>query len=175
MRLGIEAWGAAVALLTLAKDGFVRGPMDLPKLAEDGSPIRYQTDQGQVEWDGKKWVTSINEYEVSSWKRDARGKFVRVPKKEIQRRIRQLERSRRTVIFDGRGFELLEDGAVYVEYGRRMGYFDEPIPKKETSPPKEVCPRCFSVVEYRNRHGKRRRDHGLRKCNVMLVKRIMEE
>lgn len=177
MRLGIEAWAAATALIALAKDGFVRGPVDLPRTEEDGSPIRYRTDQGQVEWDGKKWVTSVDKFGIGSWRRGPRGRFIRLSEKEVQRQIRKRERERRPVNFDGRGFELLDDGAPYREYGDKMGFFKDPerTEKGGPEPPKETCPRCLSAVEYRNRHGKRRRDHGLKKCNVLLVKRIMEE
>lgn len=176
-KLGIEAWAAATALIILAKEGFVRGPIDLPKNEEDGSPIRYRTDHGQVEWDGRKWVTSIDRFTVLSWTYGPRRKLVRLPEKDVQRQIRKLERARRAVNFDGRGFELLDDGATYKEYGDKMGFFNESekSEKENLEPPKETCPRCLSAVEYRNRHGKRRRDHGLKKCNVLLVKRIMEE
>lgn len=176
MRLGIEAWGAATALIALAKEGFVRGPIDLPKTEEDGSPICYRTDRGRVEWDGKKWVTSINKFDVG-WKRGPRGRIIRLSKKEVQRQIRRLEKSRVAVNFDGRGFELLDDGAPYLEYGKKMGYFDKPVrtEKEDSGLSKEICQRCLSPVEYRSRHGKRRRDHGKKKCNVLLVKRIMEE
>lgn len=178
MKLGIEAWSAAAALTILAEDGFVRGPIDLPKTEDDGSPVRYRTNQGPVEWDGKKWVTSIDKFGIGSWKRGPRGRFIRLSKKEIQRQIRQRERERRPVNFDGRGFELLDEGAPYKEYGDRMGFFkesDRTWGGRDPEPPRETCPRCLSVVEYRNRHGKRRRDHGLKKCNLLLVKRIMEE
>lgn len=175
-RLGIEAWAAAEALRALAAEGFVEGPIDLPKTEEDGSPIRYTTAKGRVEWDGKRWVTSIDQFALQNWKRIG-WKYVRLSKKEVAKNVRRAERARKPVNFDGRGFRLLEDGRPYIEYGEQLGKLSEELRVRRElrdNPPKETCPRCLSVVEYRMRHGKRRRDHGKKQCDLMLVRHIME-
>ena len=171
--VGMEVWAVAMALMALAKEGFVQGPLDLPKREEDGSPIRYRTDHGMVEWDGKRWVTSIDRFRIQT-----HAGRKRLPKKEIQRQVKAAERTRKPSPFDGRGFFLLEDGAPYLDYGRKMGFFQDPEKADwppETSPRRETCKRCLCLIEYRSRHGKLRRDHGRKKCDLLLVKRIMEE
>jgi len=181
-RISVEVSTVRQVLSHLVAEGFVRGPVDLPKYEEDGSPIRYSVSgdgltTDRVEWDGKRWVTALDPF--GSW-RTVRGKDGRIwrnpPKKLVQRALRKAERARKPFDFDGRGFEVLRDGAPYRRYGEVHGLFREPErPDPPPPEPRETCKRCGTPVEFRTRHGKRRRDHGLRKCNSALVRRIMEE
>lgn len=46
---------------------------------------------------------------------------------------------------------------------------------KKDDRPKVTCPRCGSVIPYKSRYGKRRADHPVRRCNLEVVRRVLEE
>lgn len=181
-RISLDLATVRRVLSHLAEEGFVRGPVELPKYEEDGSPIQYLVYHGlsvysnRVEWDGRRWVTSIDSF--GHW-RTVRRKDGSVwrnpPKRLVQRALRKAERARKPADFDGKGYEVLRDGEPYRQYGEAHGFFTEREPEKLRPEPVEMCRRCGTPVGYRTKHGKRRRDHGLRKCNAALVRRIMEE
>lgn len=180
-----------MVLASLAEDGFVRGPVDLPKFDEKGKPISYAIrsigklsalypEHVRTEWDGQRWVSVIDSFGINRTKSGSyRYSFKLASKKTIRRRLRKAKNARRPVDFDGRGFEILEDGDAYLRYGEANGLFEYKKPEERSpnpGPEPEICPRCGGVVEYKTRRGKRvHKDHGLRKCNANLVSRIMEE
>jgi len=53
------------------------------------------------------------------------------------------------------------------------------FPKEEWAPvvetPKPTCARCGGIVKIRMRHGKKSPDHGLGKCNISMVEKIMAD
>lgn len=180
-KLSLDLATVRQVLPHLASDGFVHGPVDLPKKEEDGSPVRYAAGRGPrtryVEWDGRRWVESLGF--SGTWRtvhRKNGSLWAKPPKKVLERALRKAERTRKPVDFDGRGYRVLRDGTAYLEYGETHGFFSEQEKqeKQERRPAYERCQRCEGEVKYRMKSGKRKRDHGRRKCDAELVRRVME-
>lgn len=173
------------ALAELTSDGFLRGPHDLPRAYTDGNAIQYPLKSMtsmyhpsvNVEWDGRRWVKSLRPW--GSWKtvRKPNGRvWLSPPRRLIERALRKARASRKPVDFDGRGFTTLRALDPFRRYGTENGLFrDRTEPEGRTKPEPEVCPRCGTEVRYRSLSGKRRRDHGVRKCDRAMVQKIMED
>ena len=184
-RLRLSVADVRRAMQELVEAGFLRGPVRLPKRHYDGSPSQYDIESGTsmsspaltVEWAGTRWVEAVHQW--GSW-RIIRRKDGRVwrnpPKKLVERALRKAMAARRPVEFDGMGFETLCAGRPFRDYGIENKLFEEPPEReKRRDPQPEICRRCGTEVKYKFRSGKRRRNHGLNKCNMAMVRKIMED
>ena len=160
------------ALTELVPGGYARGPIVLPRHFWDGSPARYRIGQGRkvAEWSPKGWAEPIWNRDFLVRKPDGRI-WRNPPRKVLERAIRKAEKRRRKVDFDGKGFRILRDGNLWREYGEAHGLLRETAPAPQLE---RHCPRCGTPVKYDRRSKKGRREHGRRKCDAALVRRIME-
>ena len=184
-RLRLEMSDVRRALTELVREGYLRGPLQLPKRHEDGSAISYDLSPGRslydskmtVEWGGTQWVEALHRW--GGWRtiHKPNGKIWRnPPKKLIERALRKAMAVRKPVPFDGRGFETLCARDPFRSYGYDNGLFkDRPNRPRSTEPEPDICRRCGTEVKWKSRFGKRRRDHGLNKCNMAMVRKIMED
>ena len=178
-------------LARLVKEGLLLPLCPIAEVDRDGDPVTVRYRGTTLEWHEGAWKAYLSWSGTRSRKTgrmrtnakrsgsevdwDGRGYYI----------LRDTEAFRRACRSEGLPEDPVTDAWTCRSCGASNDYRDRKTcrkcyasrfkapdpPKKKEAPP---CPRCGSALEFKRANGKKRVDHPLRKCNLALVRDVLE-
>jgi len=134
----------------LSKEGIISKQFDFDRYDKTGNPSVFSIAFDDIKWDGSKWVKI--KYD---WVKSMKGNNYTCVEKGIKTK------------WNGRGYTVLFDSYEY-KSALVLELATHEIRRKSNF----VCKRCKSMIEKPTR--KHKHGHSIEKCNVSVVKNILE-